>query len=147
MTPASIRQTALNLLANREHSAAELTKKLRLKGFEASAIQQIITTLEQEGLLSNARFVENFIRYRRNKGYGPLYIQAQLIERGICQELIEQQLDIADNAWFAEIFRVWQKRFKNKMPDDYKSRAQQMRFLQYRGFTREQIESVFESTE
>jgi regulatory protein len=145
MPQPSIRQSALNLLARREHSAAELTRKLQAKGYESIDIQSLIIALEQEGLLNHQRFIENYIHYRRNKGYGPLHIQAQLIERGIHQELIEQELNIADNAWFTEAFRAWQKRFKNKAPTDYKSRAQQMRFLQYKGFTREQIESVFES--
>jgi regulatory protein len=142
---ASIRQTALNLLARREHSASELIRKLRTKKFEMADIQTIVQTLEQEGLLSNLRFVESYIHYRRNKGLGPLRIQMELIERGIPEDIIEQQLNIADNAWFAEAYHVWQKRFKKQMPTDFKMRAQQMRFLQYRGFTREQIESVFES--
>ncbi len=101
--------------------------------------------LEKEGLVSNARFLDCFIRYRSTKGYGPLRIQAELIERGISEDLIEQALNITDNAWLAEAKRVWQKRFKNKIPADFKARAQQMRFLQYRGFTTEQIKSVIKS--
>jgi regulatory protein len=138
-------QTALNLLARREHSAAELTNKLRARQFDPSDIQAVVEALTQQGLLSNSRFIESFIHHRRAKGYGPLRIQAELIERGITEELIEQQLKITDNAWFNEAERVWQKRFKNKKPIDFKTRAQQMRFLQYRGFTREQIESVFDN--
>lgn len=56
--------------------------------------------------------------------------------------MIEHQLEISDNAWLENVRHVWQKRFKNKLPNDFKTRAQQVRFLQYRGFTREQIESV-----
>ena len=39
--------------------------------------------------------------------------------------------------------KVWQKRFKGTVPRDLKTRAQQMRFLQYRGFTPEQIKLLF----
>lgn len=104
-----------------------------------------IQALAGEGLLSNDRFVENYVRYRRTKGYGPLRIHAELIARGISEDLIEHHLDMADNAWFAEARLVWQKRFKGTLPRDFKTRAEQMRFLQYRGFTPEQINNIYHS--
>ena len=139
-----IRHAAMNLLACREHSETELYRKLRKKGFAEDAIHQVTAVLIQENLLSNNRFIENYVHYRRAKGFGPLRIQAELIERGIQEELINHHLKITDNAWFAEVSLVWQKRFKNQMPQDFKTRAKQMRFLYSRGFTAEQIESVFE---
>lgn len=131
------------MLARREHSERELMRKLRKRGFVEADIHQLLDALLKEKLLSNDRFVESYIHHRRSKGLGPLRIQAELIERGISEELIEHQLKITDNAWFAEVRRVWQKRFKNHLPEDFKSRMQQVRFLQYRGFTSEQIESLF----
>lgn len=136
-------QTALALLARREHSSKELHRKLKQKNFPEADIQSTLIELEQKGLLSNQRFIENFIHHRRKKGLGPLRIQAELNERGIPDSLIEPELNITDNAWNLEAHRAWQKRFKNKLPEDFKARAQQMRFLQYRGFTQEQIESIF----
>ena len=138
-----IRRAAMNLLARREHSEIELARKLRRKGFAEDHIQQAMLQLIQENLLSNHRFIENYIHFRRAKGFGPLRIQAELIERGIHEELIDHHLKITDNAWFAEVREVWRKRFKNQMPQDFKTRAAQMRFLYSRGFTSEQIESVF----
>lgn len=135
----------MNLLARREHSEKELLQKLRLKDFSEPDIQQVIQALVSEKLLSNSRFLENYIHHRRAKGFGPLRIQAELIARGIHEELIEHHLKITDNAWLADIQQVWKKRFKNRLPQDFKARAQQMRFLQYRGFTSEQIDSVFTS--
>lgn len=133
----------MNLLARREHSEAELFRKLQHKSFDPTDIYTVIHTLIAEGLLNNTRFLENFLHARRNKGYGPLRIRAELIERGIAEDLIEQCLNITDNAWLDEIRNVWRKRFKNQLPRDFKTRAQQMRFLHYRGFTAEQIESMF----
>lgn len=101
--------------------------------------------LTQEGVLSNARFLENYIHHRRQKGIGPLRIRAELIERGLQEDLIEQSLNIHDNAWFMQAQDVWQKKFKGKITHDFKTRAQQMRFLQYRGFTQEQIQLIFSS--
>ena len=139
----TIRSSVLRLLSNREHSAAELLQKLLAKKFSREEIHPVLTALAHEGLLNEKRFVENFIHYRRTRGFGPLRIRAELIERGITEELIEQELDIADNAWFTEIRRVFQKRFKNQIASDYKAHAQQMRFLQHRGFTHDQIKTIF----
>lgn len=142
-----IRRRALNLLARREHSAAELLQKLRAKGFMDGEIHPLLKTLEHEGLLNNARFVENYVHYRRTKGYGPIRIRHELIERGIAEDLIEHHINIADNAWLTDVRQVWEKRFKNQLPHDFKTRAQQMRFLQHRGFTQKQIESIYSDKE
>ncbi len=88
--------------------------------------------------------MESYIHYRRARGYGPLRIRAELLERGIAQDLIEHQLNITDNAWLEDVRKVWQKRFKNRLPQDMKARGQQMRFLFYRGFTGEQINRLFQ---
>ncbi len=138
-----IRRAALNFLARREHSETELYRKLRKKKYSEDHIRVVLAALTKEKLLSNHRFIENYIHFRRGKGFGPLRIQAELIERGIDAELIDHHLKIADNAWFTDVRDAWRKRFKNQMPSDYKTRAQQMRFLYSRGFTGEQIESVF----
>jgi len=132
------------LLARREHSASELSRKLQRKAFNQTDIQTVLTALGQEGLLNDAHFIESFIHYRRDRGYGPLRIRAELLERGIPQDLIEHHLKITDNAWLEEIRKTWQKRFKGCLPQNMKSRAQQMRFLYYRGFTAEQIHQLFQ---
>ncbi len=130
------------MLARREHTEMELVRKLRARKFSSDDIQSVIKALAQENLLSHLRFIESYLHQRRIKGFGPLRIRAELIERGIDEELIEHHIKIADNAWFAEAYAAWQKRFKSRVPTDLKSRAQMMRFLQYRGFTSEQIEWV-----
>jgi regulatory protein len=140
------RPTAINLLARREHSEHELSRKLRTKGFSDSDIQTTLATLTKEGLLSNTRFIEAYVHHRRQKGYGPLRIHAELATRGISEDMIEHHLNITDNAWLAHARHVWQKRFKGASPRDFKARAQQMRFLQYRGFTTGQINSIIHST-
>jgi len=142
-----IKRTAFILLARREHSTLELSRKLYRKDFDQPDIDTVLTQLHQENLLNDERFTETFIHARRAKGYGPLRIRMELTERGISQELIEHQLKITDNAWFEDVRKVWQKRFKNSVPQDPKSRAKHMRFLQYRGFTSEQINQLFHSDE
>lgn len=129
-------------MARRDHSTAELSSKLRRQEFNQTDIDTVLISLAQENLLNDQRFTESYIRYRRNKGYGPQRIRAELSERGIAQDLIEHQLNITDNAWLDDIRKAWKKRFKNRFPNDMKSRSQQMRFLYYRGFTNEQINQL-----
>jgi len=132
----------MNYLARREHSYHELFRKLKQKKFAENDIQTVLDQLAQEKLLSNQRFIENYIHYRREKGYGPLRIQVELNARGLSQDFIEEHLKISDNSWLDAAHRLWQKRFKGIVPHDFNCRARQMRFLHYRGFTVEQIEKT-----
>lgn len=142
-----IRQAILNLLARRDYSQRELLQTLQKKGHAADDIIPVLAGFVQTGLINETRFTENYIRWRAAKGYGPLRILQELQIRGITAEMIADQLQIADNAWFIAARQVWQKHFKGNMPKDFKNRAKQMRFLQYRGFTREQIADVFSPVE
>ena len=140
-----IRRAALDLLARREHSKAELMHKLSKKNFAEKDILTVLTILSEENLLSEHRFTEAFIHYRGRMGYGPLYIQAELKNRGIAEDIIQQYMQTSSEIWSDSIREVWQKRFKGRVPGDYKTRAQQMRFLQYRGFTSQQINDHFKA--
>lgn len=137
----------LNWLARRDYSQHEITKKLKAKAYSTQAIAIIITKLAQAGLINEQRFTENYIHWRKAKGFGPLRIAAELQARGILPEKIAEQLQITDNAWLTEARKVWQKQFKGKFADDFKQKAKQIRFLQYRGFTQEQIKSVLGNDE
>ncbi len=143
MPQTNLHRTALNLLARREHSQKELFRKLLQKKFPAEEIEIVLKKLTQENLLNENRFIENYIHFRSKKGYGPIRIQLELLERGIPEIEIEKFLSPNSAHWFQAANHVWQKRFKNKLPTDFKTRAQQMRFLQHRGFTIEQIEKIF----
>jgi len=139
-----IKTAVYRILAQRESSSAKIEQKLLTKGFPAADIERVLDELRQDGTVSDKRFAESYIRYRQNRGYGPLRIRQELQTQGLSKEIIEDQLDITDNAWFAEANRVWQKRFRGQAPADLKERGKQFRFLQYRGFTQEQIEHIFD---
>jgi regulatory protein len=118
-------------------------QKLQRKKFDFDQIQTVLQQLTDEKLLNNTRFVTHYIDYRRNRGYGPLHIRAELMARGIQKEMIEHHLLINDNVWQECVKDVWLKRFKNQIPVDFKARVKQMRYLQQRGFTQEQIEHFY----
>jgi regulatory protein len=139
---AKIKITIFRFLARREYSSARIEQKLLAKGFALGDVQAVIQALSADGTISDLRFTDSYIRYRQSQGYGPLRIRQELQVHGIHKEMIEDRLNITDNAWFTEVSRVWQKKFKGKKPSDLKDRQKQIRFLQYRGFTQEQIETV-----
>jgi regulatory protein len=143
----TVRKQALAMLARREHSSAELRSKLAAKGFPFDAIKLALSDLDREGWLSDERFIEVFIRARRDRGYGPVRIRAELRERGIDDAEIAAFLDVRDPAWLQVLKKLWAKRFGAVRPADFAERARHMRFFQARGFTAEQIRAVIERGE
>jgi len=138
-----VRKKALDLLAMREHATKEIRAKLIGKGIAPRLVDETLEKLAAEGLLNDERFVEAFLRSRKNRGYGPLRIQTELRQRGINDELIADCIDPRDTHWSDSIRDVWHKRFGDHPPADIKERARQTRFLHYRGFTSEQISRLF----
>lgn len=136
-----IRLSAMNILAGREHSIAELKAKLIKKDFSAELLEIIIEELLDDGLLNEQRFTESFIRSRIQKGQGPLKIRHELRLRGIADELIDNCLDTSLQFWKTHIEHARSKRFGNSLPKDYKALGKQSRFLYQRGFDAEQIKA------
>jgi regulatory protein len=127
----------MNLLARREHSSHELRRKLLSRDYAAAVVDVALAALIAERLLSDERFVESFVRYKINSGLGPLRLRQALRDHGIANDAIEESL--LDQSWRQLAVEVRQKRFGDALPDKYEERAKQMRFLQYRGFTVDQI--------
>lgn len=139
----SARAVAMDLLARREHSPAELRTKLATRGFDADEIDAALGGLSRDGLADESRFIEAFVASRIRKGYGPGKIRAELIGRGIAAQAAAEGLAGAGD-WIALARTVREKRFGATLPGDFRERARQMRFLEYRGFTGEQIRSCFD---
>ncbi len=129
----------MDLLARREHGRVELTRKLRQRGAPEELIQPELDRLAEEGLLSEARYLESFIRYRSNSGYGPARIREELGQRGLDRNDVDQALRDSEVNWAERLQDVWQRKFAGQRPHDPRSRAQQTRFLAYRGFSMEMI--------
>lgn len=138
------KRVALDLLARREHSRLELEQKLAARGALPDQVAAVLDALERTGLLASSRFAESFIRSRVAKGQGPLRIRAELAQRGLNDAetlLRESGIDWADAAR-----TVRAKRFGAVPPRDFKERARQARFLQYRGFDGAQVAAALGSS-
>lgn len=138
-----IRRKAMDLLARREHSVAELRRKLMDKGYQKAAVDEQLQKLEGENLVSDQRFTESYVNYRSKKGFGPLRIKQELKEKGINEILARDYLNDAE-FWRGLAKEVREKRFGRSLPRDYKDKAKQLRFLQYRGFNTDQLRGMFD---
>ncbi|MDH4873066.1 recombination regulator RecX [Pseudomonas sp. BN515] len=137
-SPAAVRRAAMDLLAQREHGRVELTRKLRQRGAPPELIDSALDRLTEEGLLSETRYLESFIASRARGGYGPQRIREELAQRGLPRGDIDQALREADIDWGEQLREVWRRKF-NRQPQDARERAQQGRFLAYRGYSMEMI--------
>ena len=131
--------TALRLLARREHSMRELHAKLRLRGHEASAIEAVLEELAGRNLVSDERFAEAFLRSRLERGQGPLKIRAQLKERGVDAPLVDAVLKEAEVDWDLRAAAARSRRFGEPPPGNREDMARQARFLRGRGFSEGQV--------
>jgi len=133
----------MDYLARREYGVLEITRKLIDRGFDADAVEAAVTGLVADNLISDARFTEAFIHSRLQRGSGPQKVLAELRQRGIAEALVAVSMEAVADRWQVRVREVREKKFGAAMPPDFRERNRQMRFLQQRGFTQEQIYSVF----
>ncbi|MDP2810288.1 MAG: recombination regulator RecX [Rhodocyclaceae bacterium] len=138
-----LRQRALALLTRREHSRAELVARLASHGIREE-IETVLAGLEKQGLLSDARFAEGYVRSNAAR-LGVTRLRQTLAARGIAGELIETQVaELPDEA--DRVRAVWTKKF-GTAPADAREWAKQARFLQGRGFSAEAIHKLLKETD
>ena len=93
---ADIYLRALNLLTRRDHTTAELQRKLAVRGFSADSIAELLEQLAEEGYLDDKRFAERWTEsaMRNGRGYG-LRILQELQKRGIPREIAAEAVAAA----------------------------------------------------
>ncbi len=140
--PRSPRHAAMDLLARREHTQQQLSDKLLARGYPRQEIDEALQRLASEGLQSDRRFAEAWLRQRRERGYGPARIRRELAERGVSSELIDAVM-ACDFDWDASMREQRRRKFGDELPDDYRERMKQARFLQNRGFSSDAVMRLF----
>jgi regulatory protein len=128
----SLKGRALKYLAAREHSRAELQRKLAPHAPDVQTLEQVLDELEQRDFLSAARFVDSVI-HRRGSQMGVARIRHELDAKGIAPDVMQSALSDLRQSEYDRARALWQRRF-GVCPTDLKERARQMRFLQARGF-------------
>ncbi|MEX1057379.1 MAG: regulatory protein RecX [Natronospirillum sp.] len=132
----------MDFLARREYSHRELMERLhkRFPDESADTMAAVIAALAAEGLQSDERFAESYIRLRVSRGHGPAKIAFELLQRGIDET--QSQPMLAEYDWEQLAREALLKKFSHPLPVDHDERARMTRFLQQRGYQWEQIDSA-----
>ena len=134
---------AMRLLSRREYSDSELRLRLRNRNFLSGDIESVLAELIQCGYLSNRRFAESYSRSRCGQGYGPVRIEMELSERGVSEADIQHAMHELEVDWFQQAHAIRARKFGDEQPVELREKARQWRFMQYRGFSTDQIVYAF----
>ena len=159
--PPSLKARALQWLAQREHSRAEMQRKLlphaRALAAQALAgpdgpeaaeapepgavmakVTEVLDWLEANSYLSQQRFTESRIHVRAAR-HGNLRIRQELAQHGITLE--GESAEALKASEFMRAREVWGRKF-DAPAADAAGRARQARFLTGRGFSPETVRRV-----
>ncbi|MEX2199337.1 MAG: recombination regulator RecX [Burkholderiales bacterium] len=139
-TPGELRARALRLLARREHSRAELARKLAPRAESPQALQSLLDALEHKQQLSNARFASERARVLARK-FGAARIRLDLKSKGVGEDIIDGVV-LEGEAERAAAILARKYRVPATTPME---RARRMRFLQSRGFAHDTIRKLLSS--
>jgi regulatory protein len=136
----SLRERALRLLARREHSRAELGRKLAAHVEPEDDLAALLDELSQRKLLSDERYAESR-SHALSRKFGAARIAHELRAKGLDKGLAERASAAARVTEIERARAVWLRKFKHP-PGSRDERARQMRFLQSRGFSFDAIRAV-----
>ncbi len=134
--------SAINLLSRREHSQKELIQKLLVREFHQDDLAEVIEHLLAKNYLSDERYAESVIRNRVSRGYGWRFIKSELNQKGVNSSIISAALQEQDIDWYLQAELAYAKKFGERIINDQKDKAKRIRFLQYRGFSHDEINAA-----
>ena len=135
----SSKEAAIQLLSRRDHGQYELYQKLSMKGYEESDIDIAINFCLDHNYLDDLRYAKSQIRQHVYKGHGERRIRQELNQKRVAESVIEQAMAEEPQDWFELAKQAAEKKFKGVKAKDQKEYAKQVRFLQYRGYSFDQI--------
>ena len=136
----SLKGRALRLLSGREHSRAELERKLESFEEEPGTLSLALDDLQAKGFISEARVIESVIHRRAGK-LGLMRVRQELQGKGLDPEAVAQALSSLKASERERAQEVWRKKF-GTVATDAQDAAKQMRFLASRGFGGDVIRQV-----
>ena len=139
----SLRDRALAMLARREHTRAEMTRKLSPHCESPEQVEHLLDALAARGWLSEARFAESRANTLTRK-FGSRKIEHDLRSRGVSAEVVERTVEQVRSQELENCRTAWQRKF-GALPQDAAARGRQMRFLAGRGFSAEVVRQVLKA--
>ena len=139
---------ALQLLARRDHSNAELERKLRSRGYGQLEIQTAISECLRLNYLNDSRFAETYANQLQRKGFGINGIKHKLYSKGISDSVIQEVVAVqgSDAIQLEQCRRVLAKKLKPLTENtSVASRGPKLhRFLYSRGFSSQIIRKAID---
>lgn len=139
-TPLSLTGRALRLLSGREHSRAELERKLARFEEEPGALAKVLDSLAAKDFINEGRVVDSVV-HRRSAKLGAARIRQELQAKGLEPEAVALAVANLRGSEVERARAIWRKKFGNP-PVDAAERGKQMRFLASRGFGGDTIHKV-----
>jgi regulatory protein len=133
-TPAELKARALRYLVRREHSRAELARKLAPHAESEAALNAVVDLLQSKKQLSDERFAEERARSLSRK-YGAAKIRQDLKERGVADEIVER---VPVEGELERAKAILQRKYREPALTR-EEQAKRARFLQGRGFSYDTI--------
>ena len=129
----SLSARALGLLARRDHTRAELERKLAPHAEDPAEVQAVLDDFSARGWLSESRAIEQLVHAKRSR-FGTARIRQALLAKGVSNESMAPALENLKETEVEAARAVWARKFK-VAPGTAADRARQVRFLQSRGFS------------
>lgn len=145
---AAARDYALRLLGRRDHTRADLERKLVRRGVDRSIIDELISRLTDDGYLDDRRFARRWAESAVASGrcLGPR-LRLELRRRGVPAEIAEQTASELTEGY--EEFSVARTLLERKFPGfdpvaaDDRDKRRVFGFLQRRGVSTATIVAIF----
>ena len=137
----------MDLLARREHGVSELSRKLKLKGFDSEMVDEAVEGLRRDKLVSDERFCEAMINSRLNRGNGPVKVRYELRSKGVPEHIVDRVMDELIPDWQKSLVNLIKKKYAGQLSGTPAERVKQVRFLSSRGFPHDMIYSVIKDAE
>ena len=136
----SLTGRALRLLSSREHSRAELQRKLAPHEETPGELAAVLDKLAAKDLQSDQRAVDSLV-YRRSAKLGTQRLRQEMQSKGMDPQAVAQTVALLRTSEQARALEVWRKKFGSPAATPAE-RAKQVRFLAGRGFSGEAIARV-----
>ena len=129
--------TAIKLLGARDHSRAELRRKLAERDVDAETIDAVLDELAEHRYVDDARYARLYVEQKAGQGRGPRAIESKRAERGVDSADVAAAMDELGADWQERAEAALVAKFRDEQIADPepKARARVARFLQGRGFS------------
>ena len=141
----SLKGRALRLLSQREHSRAELERKLAQHEEVAGELAKALDELQARDFINDGRAVESVVHRRAGK-LGTARVKQELAAKGLSGETVAAALEGLRETELSRAREVWRKKF-DQPAADAQERAKQVRFLMTRGFHAEVVRKIVQGAD